>query len=61
MTEREKRMEAVLLALDERGGLGYEMHDRIKEALGTPNGKFCSKARDCLKAGRCLRDPVCND
>lgn len=58
---REQRMEEVLLWLDSRGGLGFDAHDRIKEALGTPNGKFCSKSRDCLKAGRCMRDPVCTD
>lgn len=55
------RMRDVLLLLDERGGLGHDMHDRIKVALGTPNGHFCSRARDCLKAGRCMRDPVCTN
>lgn len=61
MSEREQKMQAVLLLLDERGGLGFEMHECIKEALGAPNGKFCSRPRDCLKLGRCSRDPVCTE
>lgn len=59
--EREvARMQAVLLKLDERGGL-CDMHDEIRNALGTPNGHFCSRARQCLAARRCVRDPVCID
>lgn len=62
---REKRMEQVLLLLDERGGLGHDMHDRIKESLGLPSGKFCRTPRDCLAAGRCMScakyDRACND
>lgn len=65
MNEREKKMQDVLLILDERGGLGHDMHDAIKEALGVPNGKFCHSSRDCLAAGRCMNqakyDRACND
>lgn len=61
MTEREKRLEEVLLRLEEDGGLGWTAHERIRKALGTPNHEFCTRARDCLRAGRCTRDPVCTE
>lgn len=63
MSEREAKMEEVLLWLDGfgAGGLGFRAHEMIKESLGLPNGKFCSRAKDCLKAGRCVRDPVCTE
>lgn len=61
MSEREKKMTQVLLWLDAKGGLGSDVHDRIKEALGLPNGKFCRYPAQCLVAGRCTSEIACND
>jgi hypothetical protein len=61
---RVAKMQECLLRLDERGGLGHDMHDAIKEALGVPSGKFCRSPRACLLNGRCqsnLRGIACND
>jgi hypothetical protein len=67
LAEQQRRiakMREVLLRLDERGGLGFDMHDAIKEALGVPSGKFCTSPRACLLNDRCqssARGFACND